>query len=527
MAKSTILGPNGEPIDYGVLTQEIAEPGLTSIRQVYPDTVASGMTPERMVAILDAAAKNSTRDFLTLAEEMEERDTHYFSVLGTRKLAVQGLPVTIEAASEDPADVKIADAVRDLFATDVVQDCQADLLDALGKGFSVSEIVWDTSESQWMPKQITHRDPRWFRFDWIDRTTIRLLDEKDPAFGLPLQPFKFIRHVPKLKTGIPIRGGLARMIAYMWIISAYALKDWMAFAEVFGMPLRVGRYPATATPKDVAILKRAVANIGTDAAAVLPESMKIEFVEAASGAGGTDLYERLCQYMDKQKSKAVLGQTMTTDEGSSRAQGQVHDKVRGDILTSDGMQLESSFNRDLVKPFVDLNFGPQKKYPKARLREADEDDIAQLTTSVAALVPLGLRVGQKVMREKLGLPEPEPQDELLAQPAPPPSPFGPPGADAADPADRAMNRAGPQLRGARQAQQDQIELTAGAQKLADPALLQGRLDAIRALLEDSGDLRGFADGLTQLAASSDQDAFVEAMTRAGFAAQLAGRSPRG
>ena len=68
---------------------------------------------------------------------------------------------------------------------------------------------------------------------------------------------------------------------------------------------------------------------------------------------------RLAEWLDRQTSKAVLGQTMTTDDGSSQAQATVHNEVRHDILKSDARQLANTLNRDLIQPYVDLNFGPQ------------------------------------------------------------------------------------------------------------------------------------------------------------------------
>ena len=528
MAKSLILDQQGNPFDLEALTQEVAAPALTSVRQIYPDAFARGMTPERMVAILDAAAKNSIRDYLTLAEEMEERDEHYFSVLGTRKLAVENLPVVVVPASESAQDLEIAQGVREMLALECVKNSKADLLDGLGKGFSVSEIVWDHSESQWQPKQIIHRDPRWFRFDIVDRTTIRLLDEKDPAFGIPLQQYKFLKHVPKLKTGIPIRGGLARIIAFTWICAAIAMKDWMAFAEVFGMPLRVGKYPATATPKDVAILKRAVANIGTDAAAVIPQSMMIDFVQGSASAGGDTLFERLCTFLDKRKSKAVLGQTMTTDDGASKAQGQVHENVRADLTDADGEQLALTYVRDLAVSWVDLNYGPQKKYPGITMKAVQQEDLGLLVKSVATLVPMGLPVGQNTMLSKLGLPAPKPDEELLTAPsiAAPPSDDGEEDPGEGNPFARATNRAGrPRTRSQRQTVRDQLDITRAAEQLSDPALIQSQLDRLQALLDEAGDYDAFSRGLQELAAGASPEAFVEAMAKAGFAAQLSGRTP--
>ena len=261
------------------------------------------------------------------------------------------------------------------------------------------------------------RDPRFFVFDRDDGRTLRLLDEADSLRGVPLQPCKWIAHVPRLKSGLPARGGLARLVALAYMVKAYALTDWMAFAEVFGMPLRLGRYGPGSTETDIEELMRAVSHLGSDAAAVLPDSMQIEFSQAGNRTGGADLFERLAMYLDKQVSKAVPGQTMTDDDGSSRAQAEVHDEVRGDILRSDAWQLADTLNRDLVRPFIDLNYGPRERenYPRLLLPVNEPEDIRALTAALEKLVPLGLGVEASVIRDKLGLPDPEYSTELLGK----------------------------------------------------------------------------------------------------------------
>ena len=414
-----LLRPDGRPIRKRDLTREAGRPTVTGVRQVWHgETMASGLTPQRLAALLRTAAEGSHRDYLTLAEEMEERDTHYASVLGTRKRAVSGLEATVESASDDAADVRLADEVRELTRAPEFGEMLDDCLDALGKGFAAVEIVWSRESSGWRPDRYEWRDPRFFVFDRDDGRTLRLLDEADSYQGVELAPYKWIVHVPRLKSGLPVRGGLARLVVLAYMVKAYAITDWVAFAEVFGMPLRLGRHGQNATEDDIQVLIRAVANLGTDAAAVLPDTMRIEFVEPGNRTGGGGLFERLAMYLDKQVSKAVLGQTMTADDGSSRAQAQVHDEVRGDILRSDARQLTNTLNRCLVRPFVDLNHGEQETYPRLLLPVNEPEDIAALTTALKELVPLGLRVEASVIRDKLGLPDPEDDAELLGAHAP-------------------------------------------------------------------------------------------------------------
>ncbi|MDP2613929.1 DUF935 family protein, partial [Oceanobacter sp. 2_MG-2023] len=62
-----------------------------------------------------------------------------------------------------------------------------------------------------------HRDPLFFQFDRVSGKQLRIKDEADMLVGLPLPPHKFIVHKPRLKTGLPFRGGLARLVAVSYL----------------------------------------------------------------------------------------------------------------------------------------------------------------------------------------------------------------------------------------------------------------------------------------------------------------------
>ena len=186
----------------------------------------------------------------------------------------------------------------------------------------------------------------------------------------PLAPFKFIVHITKAKAGLPIRGGLARLAVWAYVFKNYVLKDWVTFAEIFGQPMRVGKYGTGATDSDKNALLRAVSNIGTDCAAIIPESMLIEFIENKQLHASTDLYKELCMYLDKQITIAVFGQELTTAlprGAGSRAAAEVHDVVRRDIATDDARKLCMTIKRDLIKPLIDLNRGVRSLYPSLKL----------------------------------------------------------------------------------------------------------------------------------------------------------------
>lgn len=416
-----LLGPDGKPIKSSLLRQEKAGPTMTGVRSVWHEAVAPGLTPIGLAHAMRQADRGYARDFLTLAEEMEERDAHYRSVLSTRKLALAALPINVTPASEDDRDVEIAAAVRRLVDKPAFSLMLLDLQDALGKGFSVIEVLWDKGKV-WSPERYKWRDPRFFEFDRLSGDELRLARDGSVE-GDPLDPYCYITHVPKLKSGLPIRGGLARLLAWTFMLKSFTLRDWAAFLEVFGMPLRVGKYHSNSSHDERKVLLQAVRDLSTDAAAIIPEGMMIEFIEAKGGQGNA-VFGAMAEYLDNQTSKGVLGQTMTTDDGSSLAQAEVHEDVRNDILRADAMQTSATLNRDLVEPFVAFNYGPQETYPLVELLVTEAEDVTALVDNVVKLVPMGLEVAMVEVREKIGLSEPKKGETLLVAPqgmAPPAS----------------------------------------------------------------------------------------------------------
>ncbi len=209
----TATTPTGSPLKRRGLTGEQGRPQLTDVRQVWrTESIAYGLMPDRLTAVLRSADRGEHRDYLTLAAEMEKRDAHYAIALGVRKRAVSGLKPEVEAASEAALDLAVADAVRELVGGPQFPVLVEHCLDALGKGFAAVEILWRQWQ-QWHPQRYEWRDPRWFRWDRADGRTLCLLAEADRYLGAALEPAKWIVHVPRLRSGLPVRGGLARLAA--------------------------------------------------------------------------------------------------------------------------------------------------------------------------------------------------------------------------------------------------------------------------------------------------------------------------
>jgi len=507
----------GRPIDFEQLRQEQAAAQMTGVRTPYGDHPSAGLTPQRLASILRDAESSDPLRYLELAEDMEEKDLHYLSVLGTRKRAVAQLDITVEAASDDHDDVENADFIREWLKRDELEDDLFDIMDAVGKGFSHTEIIWDFSAKQWWPARLEWRDPRFFDFDPTDRRTPLLRTEE----GLqPLAPYKYITHFHKAKSGLPIRGGLARCAAWAWMFKNYDVKDWVIFAEVYGMPLRLGKYQPGASESDIRTLRRAVAGLSSDAAAVIPKSMDIEFVDAKRGgqSGGGEVYQALAEYLDQQVSKGVLGQTATTDAiAGGHAVGKEHQLVRDDIKRADAKLLAASLNRCLVRPVIDLNKGQQKLYPRIVIGLREQVNIAEMSDALAKLVPVGLKVQMSEVRDKLGFTDPDKDAELLA------------------PASTAAPKVAPQsqrglcpVHGVTHATDASTPGDAVDDLLADimgdwEPLIAGAVDGVEQLFDGVQSIEEARERLAEALENMPVDKLTETLARAGFSASIAGQ----
>ncbi|WP_126977453.1 DUF935 domain-containing protein [Frigidibacter oleivorans] len=498
----------GNPVRRQALVTEVAAPTLGGVRSPISGYPGDGLNPMRLANILRAADQGDPIQYLELAETIEERDPHYLGVLGTRKRAVSQIEVTVEAASDDPEDVRIADMIRDWLDRDELTDDLFHILDCIGKGYSFTEILWDASEGQWQPLRLERRDPRHFRFARHDLATPMMIDEHGQE--VPLEPFHFIYANIPAKSGLALRSGLARVASWGWMFKAFTQRDWAIFTQTYGQPLRVGKWHAGASESDKDTLFRAVANIAGDCAAIIPDSMSLEFVEAKNVGSSSGHYKERSDWLDQQISKAVLGQTGTTDAvAGGYAVGRVQRLVQEDIETADATALAGILNRDLVRPWVMLEYGPRRKYPRIRIRRPKVEDIAGMTAALKELVPLGLKVQMSEVRDRLGFEEPDAGAEVLGAPKPPETglstppaalPKAPPGSNPAikrNPGEFKRGEAPPGTSVALNAEGASTALPAALapesdlvdQLLAETASdMDGMLETIEAVIEAAGSL---------------------------------------
>lgn len=382
----------------------------------YAGYMSGTVTPTRVARILRDAESGRITDQANLFDRMLERDARLRGLMQSRCNAIRGLEWQIEPAEDSPADEKIAD-----FCRNALRQCRyfraglGRLNRAIGHGFAALELYWEYDGARHIIGQVQEIRQRRFIQDPETRE-IRLLTETD-WLGEAMPPFRAAVHRSDALSANVADSALFRNLVWLWMFKHYALKDFAIFAEVYGMPLRLGRYDPSASPAEIDALKDALQALGTDAAGVISKQCEVTFEEVSAKSGKLPQQE-LISLVNTEMAIAVLGQTLTTDAGDkgTQALGTVHDQVRMDLVEGDAIALEDTIQNEILRPLVGFNFGWEAEIPSFRLPVPRPKDTEAIARTIQIAVQTGIQVGQRYGREALDIPEPEEDEELVTQP---------------------------------------------------------------------------------------------------------------
>jgi phage gp29-like protein len=517
-----ILDQYGKEIKHNKpIVDEIA---VQTIRDRYSSYPSFGLTPERLAAILKEADQGDVYRQAELFEEMEEKDCHLGSVLGTRKLAVSGLKWEVLPASESAEDKKIAAAAKEML--DYVEnwrDCLFDVLDGVGKGFSVSEIMWELVGRQVWIQSVNWVHQKKFTFYTPEKLlrVPRLLTDADPVYGEELIPNKFVVHRHRARSGATPRGGLIRPCSYMYLFKNYDLKDWVIFNDLYSVPMRVGKYKSGAGQPEKDALKQAVFNIGIDAAAVISDTTVIELLEAKN-RGDASAFESLANFCERSMSKVVLGHTGTVESTAGKLGNEDQAKeVRQDLLEADGEALENTIRFQVFKPWVAFNFGPDKGIPIFKLHYEAPEDMETAAKVYGILVKdvgfAGIPVDH--IHERFSIPKAQNDEETIK-----PAPVAPPPQSVPLIGEIRKNKAKPDLF------HDQLAVDAAATGVPPEVMqswIEGPLKAVIDTLQQTGDYQAAMEQILAIYPEMHTDRLEAMLTRAIFVAECWGRLTAG
>lgn len=519
MPQSKILDIHGNPFRLDDLSepQTESESRLAQLHRHYADHPSSGLTPRKLAGIMREAEQGNLIRQCELAEDMEEKDAHIQSELGKRRLAWQGPDWNIKPPpAASAAEKRDAELIEELLRGAVwLDDAIFDAGDAILKSFACQELQWEFIEGLQVISNVEYRDPSWFKTHPDRRNELRLRDGSYE--GAEFRPFGWLNHFARAKSGYLARRGLVRVLAWPFLFKNYSVRDLAEFLEIYGLPLRLGKYPEGASEREKLTLLRAVMSIGHNAGGIIPKGMEIEFEKAADGA--SDPFMAMISWCEKSQSKAILGGTLTSQadgKSSTNALGNVHNEVRQEIRDADLKALANTLTRDVVYPLYALNgksYRNPRRIPRFEFDLSEPEDLKEFTAPLKDLVELGLQVPVSWVQEKTHIPAPVEGEAVLTLKS----------AKANEPS---TPEAKPEEVAALKAQTsntlDNADLQAAQLREQAGELLASMTDQVRQLVEGADSLEAIRDGLLDLEPEISPDAMGELLAKALAASELLG-----
>lgn len=137
-------------------------------------------------------------------------------------------------------------------------------------------------------------------------------------------------------------------------LKRHSWGSWDEFEELFGIPIRIAKVASQSET-----VKNEVAGwleeMGSAAYGVFPTGTEIEIKENTKGDAFNVFFQKI-KALDAELSKLIVHQTMTTDNGSSKAQGNVHENTLSELVLADEKKLLSWLNGVLVPAMKKIGY---------------------------------------------------------------------------------------------------------------------------------------------------------------------------
>lgn len=447
----------------------------------------------------DEILRTRGRGDLTIYERLK-RDDQVQSCFQQRVNAVVSREWTVEPGGTKRIDKKAAEFVEEQLRRIRWDNVTKKMLNGVFYGYGVAECMWAAEGGQIVLDAVRVRRAARFRFG--KDGTLRLM-AKDHPEGLVMPERKFWTFSAGADDDDdPYGRGLGYFLYWPVWFKRNGLKFWAVFIEKFAAPTAKGVVPPGSTEDERGKLLQALRAITQDSALVVPEGTMVELLQAVKSSGGD--YAEFYRLMDAAIAKVVLSQTMTTDNGSSQSQAEVHADVKMEVVKADADLICESFADQVVRWLIDWNF-PGAAYPSVWRDVSEPEDMKARADRDKVLFDMGFQPTPEYIAETYG-------EGFVPKTAPAPAA----GEDAAPPAPAEASFA--------EGQRDQLDdLAEQLDQVAAPAV-DSWLNDIRRVLETSATIPQAIERLEALYPDMALDDLAAAMGEAMLVADLSGRA---
>ncbi len=315
----------------------------------------------------DPILRRAGKDITALREL--KSDAHVAAVSESRKAGVLSLRWELGGAGGERFR-----AIERAFARLDVERIMREILEAPLFGYQPLEVMWEAREGLLLPRDVVGKPPEWFRFGTQGELLFRT---KRNSAGEPVPRMKFL--VARRGATFANPYGEKALSKCFWPVTFQkgGIKFWASFTEKYGMPLAIAKLEPGASDEDMERSLDMLSNMVQDAVAAFRGEVELDVITPPQHGASVDIYERFINFNNAEISKAILGQTLTTEltgRTGSFAASRTHMEVRRDIVTMDRRLVESVMNT-LITWIWELNFSPRDIASAPRFTFVEEGSI--------------------------------------------------------------------------------------------------------------------------------------------------------
>lgn len=392
------------------------------------------VTPDDVRRLLNGVRNGRLEDIDRLFRLMMDTWPRLRKAQGEIAGAVSKLPFTVEPASrpdEEPSEtaVEVANLVERALESYMPRpaywelgkpDMIKALLDSYSKGIGAIEIAWQFDNGIISPRAYAPVPARYLSYPSFGNEDDRLMLAPNGINSQFLEDFPEDRFLISIWTEgsvHPVHAARLRCLAKYWLGSTYGLSWLMQYSQLFGVPWRT--ITTDGTPEAMDAAQQALDSLGSSGWAVFGNSStELQIESGITGSGDNLPQSHLMEVSDRACDILMLGQTLTTDNTGtgSRALGEVHENIRGDILQSAADFVASIFNDQLIPAIVRWNYGKTvaaEDMPFVAPQIPESKDMKAAAEFLEIVDRMGIDVPEQWAYETLGIPKPTPEDIIL------------------------------------------------------------------------------------------------------------------
>lgn len=194
--------------------------------------------------------------------------------------------------------------------------------------------------------------------------------------------------------------GLLNKAAPLWIFKKHSWQNWDEFEEIFGIPLR---YIKTAT-QDKRVLNEMEAwlqEMGSAPYGIFPSDAEIT-LEESKRPDAFGVFNEKRKAANEELAILFNGQTMTTMDGSSKSQAEVHERTQDEVTEDDLTFIRHLINYRLI-PMLIRNGYDFSEDDRFIWNDEEQLSTIQRLKKFKGVVDLGFDIDQKQVENEFGI----------------------------------------------------------------------------------------------------------------------------